>query len=129
MMVRLLIASVMVLMAGNAHADYKNNDMYEICKAWERQGFDYTLQGESCSGYFFGIGDASQSMCAIIKSQNPPGEILRVLQKVFATGLTDFDLEAAVKHYIKTVEQDPKLKKQSAAYTVIQSIQTVNPCY
>ena len=128
MMIRLLVASVMVLMASNAHSAANNKGIYEFCKAWERQGFDYTLDGESCLGYFSGVAEATQSMCAIIKSQNPPSKDLRVLKKVFATGLDTADLDAAVKHYIKTIEQDSAKLNESAAYTVIQSIQTVNPC-
>ena len=128
MMVRLLIASVMVLIAGNAHADWKNKDLYGVCKIWEEMDFGDHYIGIKCGSYIEGIGDAAQSMCAIIKSQNPPSDILRALQKVFATGLTDYDVVAVAKHYIWTIEQDPKLKEQSAAFTAIQSIQSKTPC-
>jgi hypothetical protein len=61
-MIRFLIASVMVLMAGNANA-FENEDLYKLCKSYVENGFELNEEGIACRAYFKGVFDGADSVC------------------------------------------------------------------
>ena len=116
------------MMAGNAHAEYKNKDLYAVCKIWEENDFKDHYIGERCRSYILGIADAGMANCVIVKTRNPPTPELKVLQRIFAAGRLDINAKKVAKQYMKTIERDPAKANNSAAATVMRSIQVFNPC-
>jgi len=128
-MIRLLMASVMVLMAGNANA-FNNNELYPLCKTFADSGFDVsTADGKICSMYFIGIRDAFGSMCAVYEdSYETLGDGQKIVFEIFALRATPNTTTASIQHYVNKMEKTPENWRFNASKDVADSLRVISPC-
>ena len=128
-MIRLLMAGLMVLMAGNANA-YTNQDLYSLCKKFADSGFNTsTTEALICAGYFIGIRDAFGSMCTLYKSRyGTLGDGEKIVFEKFALKANPKTMTASVQHYVNKMEQTPENWQFHASKDVADSLRVISPC-
>ena len=110
-MVRLLIAGVMVLMAGSANA-ITNEILYKYCKSYADDNFEFTqehtVESVSCFSYISGVGQLMRYNC---ETQSP-----------YRAAYQTKDTDAIVQDYLNRIKNQPKDWKYAAADDVARSV-------
>lgn len=127
-MIRLLIAGVMVLMAGNANAG-TNENVYKSCKEFADSGFNDTdMNALACTMYFIGVQDAYASVCEIYKHYfETLSEDKKSVFEFFALEGSE-NINSRIQHYVNKMQQKPESWDHNAAYQVGDSLRKMSPC-
>lgn len=124
-MIRLLIAGLMVLMAGNANA-VTNEDLLEDCAIYADNNYKAKdLASAQCTAYFRGIADLLNDLCLVAKVGDLSEET-KVFLKVL--GSDPISIKAPVQEYINQMKANPKKWKDSPAFHVGQAFRDIHPC-
>lgn len=127
-MIRLLIAGLMMLMAGNAIAA-RNETIFQDCKKYVEKGFETnTMRDLGCVAYFAGINDVLRDVCIQL---NAGLGILNDTEKMFIENFAvgkDISLDAAIQHYVNKMQKTPEDWKYTAARDVKHSLQAIDTC-
>lgn len=129
-MIRLLIAGLMVLMAGNANA-FTNEHLYKFCKSYADNGFELNDEGLACRTYFVGVYDGANSVCLIAEEVRNPknkNEGFDVLVEMLGVGKGGASYDAVIQHYLNRMRNEPQSWDQNAQWFVVQSLQSFSPC-
>lgn len=129
-MIRLSIAGLMLLMAGNANA-FTNEDLYKICKGYVDNGFELNNEGMLCRAYFVGVFDGANSVCVLAKELRNPklnNEGFDVLVEMLGVGNDKASYDAVIQHYLNRMQNEPQSWDQNAQWYVVQSMQSFSPC-
>ena len=133
-MIRLLIAGVMVLMAGNVNAASVGS-VYKMCKNYADNSFNYEIPSDAvCVAYFSAIRDRGATVCDDLKpfltaedfDVNEKGAFAFV-QQYYGVGELD-SLEAAIQHFVNKMKNEPEQWKNRPDQPVLESLQAIKPC-
>lgn len=129
-MIRLLLAGMMVLMAGNANA-FENEDLYKLCKSYVDNGFELNEEGIACRAYFMGVFDGANSVCALGKELHDPklpNNGFDILVEMMGVGASEHSYDAVIQNYLNRMQSEPQIWDQNAQWYVVQSMQVFSPC-
>ena len=133
-MIRLLMAGVMVLMAGSANAA-SVGDTYKICKNYADNGFNYEKPTDAaCIAYFGAIRDRGASVCDDMKSLLTDEDLdineqhaFGFVQKIYGVGELG-DMNSAIQHFVNKMKNEPERWEYRADQAVLESVQAMAPC-
>ena len=126
-MIRLLIAGLMVLIAGNANAA-SNEFIYENCKKYADSGFnDNHESAPYCVMYFVGVRDALENICFEYQNYEGATPIEKSLLEYFAVGF-EVSFSAAIQDYVNKMQKKPEDWKYGAGGDVMKSLQKIDSC-
>ena len=129
MMIRLLVVSVMVLMAGNAHASYKNKELYPSCKTLEMNNFFPANKAHfACFSYFSGVADAGQFLCGEFMEMQNPNDLMRYMKETYGIAFGTYNRDTAIRDYLRLVEENQWAYTDPALLLVNQALQKQLPC-
>ena len=145
-MIRLLIAGLMVLMAGNANANpdgyaYQNETIYDVCKHYIENGFEKDQKSLMCHSYFMGVYNSGRMVCRIIKVLKEPENervqglgnwrldaFMSSVEINVSIGESYFPIDVAIKDYVREIGNRPWERSQNAQRWVTGSMQKLAPC-
>jgi len=111
-MIRLLIAGLMVLMAGNAKAII-NEDLYLYCKSYSDNDFKPNKSDHiNCITYFVGVAELAETLCTI--------------EKYGGLNYNTEYLDASIQNYLNRMKNNPDQWKYTAALQVWVSLAEIN---
>lgn len=127
-MIRLLIAGVMVLMAGSANAS-SNELIYQDCKKYVENNFESEeIPHLSCVLYFAAVRDALAEICHEYKLNfSVFDESEKAVFEHFSVS-NDVSIKAAIQNYVNEMQKTPELWKYNAAKDVRKSLQKIETC-
>lgn len=127
-MIRLLIAGLMVLMAGNANADVDNKYLNQKCRSYVDAGYKLEdVDGVLCMAYFRGIADLLNDLCIVGKSPDIdlPEDTKSFLRYL---GANPKDLTAPIQEYVNQMQANPKKWDQIPSFHVGEAVREIYPC-
>ena len=131
-MIRLLIAGVMVLMAGNANAAIDNESLYKVCKNYVDGGFVDTGDGLFCQSYFAGVLDTGRTLCIVLNHESAldteTPSIPNFPAAFVAIGNVAVSIDSVIQHYVNKMREQPDKWSTGAQIEVTQSFQSFIPC-
>ena len=111
-MIRFLIASSMVLIAGNANAII-NEDLYSYCNSLSNSNFKPVNNDHlACITYFAGVAELADTLCAI--------------EKYGGINYDPKNMNASIQHYVNEMKNKPEEWKYTASLSVWVSLVLIN---
>lgn len=133
-MIRLLIAGLMVLMAGNAYAT-DTERLYFACKAYADSGFQIDASSNNnllsqslyCVTYMSAVRDSGQFNCLVAKEHEE--KFLKDIVATTGIGLTERNnLFAVIQSFLNEAKANPESWKKNPIGEVLLTWKKFQPC-